>query len=75
MKLLMTIEDVETATGISRSSINRLILENRFPPAVKIGGNKRWRVKDVVAWTDSLCEDPVLTAVQPAKRGRPRLAV
>jgi predicted DNA-binding transcriptional regulator AlpA len=75
MKLLLTLVEVSEATGFSSSKIARLVNEGRFPKAVRIDGNTRWRVRDVTNWSDSLCDDQELVEVKLIKRGRPRLAV
>jgi|APDOM4702015248_1054824.scaffolds.fasta_scaffold100328_1 predicted DNA-binding transcriptional regulator AlpA len=74
MKILLTLIEVTNATGFSATKINRLILDGRFPKSVKIDGNTRWRVRDLNAWEESLCDEQVLVPSQPVKRGRPRLA-
>ena len=75
MKLLLTLVEVSEATGFSSSKISRLVNEGRFPKAVRIDGNTRWRVRDVTNWSYSLCDDQELVEVKLIKRGRPRLAV
>ena len=75
MKLLLTLNEVTNATGFSSTKINRLILEGRFPKSIKIDGNTRWRVRDLNAWEEALCDKQVLTPSTPIKRGRPRLAL
>ena len=45
---------VEEITGISRSSIYRLMKSGEFPPRVKVGRNAvRWRESDITAWVES----------------------
>ena len=75
MKLLLTLTEVSSATGFSSSKITRLVNEGRFPKAVRIDGNTRWRVRDLTKWSDNLCADQDLVAVNPIKQGRPRLAI
>jgi predicted DNA-binding transcriptional regulator AlpA len=74
VKILLTLTEVTNATGFSATKINRLILDGRFPKSVKIDGNTRWRVRDLNAWEESLCDEQVLVPAKPVKRGRPRLA-
>jgi predicted DNA-binding transcriptional regulator AlpA len=75
MKILLTLNEVTDATGFSATKINRLILEGRFPKSIKIDGNTRWRVRDLNAWEEALCDEQVLAPSTPIKRGRPRLAL
>ncbi len=47
--------EVETKTGLSRSSIYQMMAEERFPKTVRIG--KRavgWRESDISEWLDNL---------------------
>ena len=75
IKILLTKSEVEFATGLSESSIKRMVDAGTFPKSVKINGSVRWRVRDLNIWEESLCAEPVLEPVQPVKRGRKRLAV
>lgn len=53
---LLTINDVMKATGYkSRSTIYRLIHQNRCPLPVVIGGGRvRWRAGDIEHWLQEL---------------------
>ena len=45
---------VEEITGMSRSSIYRLMKSGEFPPRVKVGpAAVRWRESDITAWVES----------------------
>ena len=45
---------VEEITGLSRSSIYRLMLEGEFPRPVRVGPTAvRWRESDITAWLES----------------------
>ena len=45
---------VEEITGISHSSIYRLIQDGDFPRPVKVGSAAvRWRSSDITAWLES----------------------
>ena len=45
---------VEKITGLSRSTIYRLMQESDFPRPVRIGpGSVRWKVSDIKAWIES----------------------
>ena len=46
--------DVEDITGLSRSSIYRLMASGAFPQAVRVSpGAVRWRSSDIAAWLES----------------------
>ena len=48
---LLRRREVETITGLSRSTIYRLMQESDFPRPVRIGpGAVRWKVSDIKAW-------------------------
>ena len=45
---------VEEITGLSRSSIYRLMPRGEFPQRVKVGpAAVRWRESDIMAWVES----------------------
>ena len=45
---------VEEITGMSRSSIYRLMQDGEFPRPVKVGpAAVRWRASDLTAWLES----------------------
>ena len=51
---LLRRRDVEEITGLSRSSIYRLMQEDQFPRPVKVGSSAvRWRESDITAWLES----------------------
>ena len=58
---VMTMDDrllrrrqVEEITGMSRSSIYRLMQSGEFPPRVKVGpAAVRWRASDIMGWLES----------------------
>ena len=75
MKLLLTYDETIVAVSMSKSKIDRLIRENRFPKPVRIDGNVRFRMSDLTAWENGLSESQNLSPVQPIKRGRPRLSI
>ena len=51
---LLKSRQVEEITGISRSSIYRLMPRGEFPPRVKVGRTAvRWRASDITAWMES----------------------
>jgi prophage regulatory protein len=54
--LLLTIDDVMKVTGYkSRSTIYRLMHQNRCPPPVVIGGGRvRWRAGEIERWLQEL---------------------
>ena len=63
-RLLRCLE-VEEITGMSRSSIYRLIRNGEFPPPVLVGpAAVRWRASDITTWLESR---PIATS----ESGRP----
>lgn len=54
--LLLTIEDVLRMTGYkSRSSVLRLVKQQRLPAPVVVGGGRvRWRASEIDQWLNSL---------------------
>ena len=51
---LLTRADVQRITGLSRSSVYRLMRSDRFPEPVKLEGVVRWRADEVCEWLDAL---------------------
>ena len=51
---LLRRQQVEEITGLSRSSIYRLMPDGEFPRPVKVGlAGVRWRASDITAWLES----------------------
>ena len=51
---LLRRRQVEEITGLSRSSIYRLMKSGEFPQRVKVGRNgSRWRDSAITAWVES----------------------
>ena len=51
---LLRRRQVEEITGLSRSSIYRLMQDGEFPRPVKVGpAAVRWRASDITAWLES----------------------
>ena len=51
---LLRRREVEKITGVSRSSIYRLMQESDFPRPVRIGpGAVRWKASEINAWIES----------------------
>ena len=51
---LLRRRQVEEFTGMSRSSIYRLMQNGEFPRPVKVGcAAVRWRASDITVWMDS----------------------
>ena len=65
---LLRRRQVEEITGLSRSSIYRLMMDDEFPRPVKIGpAAVRWKASDLTTWLESR---PVATG----DYGRPKAA-
>ena len=51
---LLRRRDVEDITGLSRSSIYRLMRKGEFPLPVKVGPSAvRWKESDITVWLES----------------------
>ncbi len=51
---LLRRRQVEEITGMSRSSIYKMMQDGEFPRPVKIGlAAVRWRASDITAWVES----------------------
>ena len=51
---LLRRREVEKITGMSRSSIYRLMHEDEFPRPVRVGpAAVRWKASDITAWIES----------------------
>ena len=51
---LLRRREVERITGMSRSSIYRLMQEGGFPRPVRVGPSAvRWKSSDITAWIES----------------------
>ena len=51
---LLKSRQVEEITGLSRSSIYRLMPRGEFPQRVRVGRKAvRWRESDITAWVES----------------------
>ena len=52
---LLRRRDVERITGMSRSSIYRLMRTQEFPVAIKVGpAAVRWKESDITSWLEAL---------------------
>lgn len=49
---LLSIEQVQAATGLAPSTLYALVAENKFPKPVKIGRQNKWRESTLIAWLD-----------------------
>ena len=51
---LLRRREVEDITGLSRSTIYRMVKTGQFPPPVRVGPKAvRWRLSDIIAWLES----------------------
>lgn len=51
---LQTLKNVSTQTGLSKSTLYRLMDEGLFPRPVRLSVNRvAWRASDVSAWIDT----------------------
>ena len=51
---LLRLREVEEITGLSRSTIYRMLKAGQFPQSVRVGRKAvRWRLRDINSWMDS----------------------
>ena len=51
---LLRRREVEDITGLSRSTIYRMVKTGQFPQPVRVGPKVvRWRLSDIIAWMES----------------------
>jgi excisionase family DNA binding protein len=55
--LLISIDELAGTLGISKRTAWRLDASGRIPIAVRIGGLKRWRRDEIVAWIADGCPE------------------
>src|SRR5436309_9465627 len=53
--LLVGIEDLAVLLSRSVPSLHRDDAAGRLPAALRIGGSKRWRYAEIVAWVEAGC--------------------
>lgn len=54
MSKLLTRNEVENLTGLTRTTIYRMMREADFPEPLKIGARAvRWKESEVIAWIES----------------------
>ncbi|MCS5597938.1 MAG: AlpA family phage regulatory protein [Alphaproteobacteria bacterium] len=56
MYILITLKEVIEITGLKKSTIYKLISEDKFPKQVKIGSASRWQLKDINEWVEKAVE-------------------
>ena len=70
---LLRRREVEKITGVSRSSIYRLMQSGDFPRPLRVGLSAvRWRERDITAWVESRPEAMGDTGPHDTLRTRPR---
>ena len=53
---IIRLKEVITLTGLSRSTVYKLMNEQRFPSSIKLGPSSTgWRINDIQNWLDSRC--------------------
>lgn len=52
-KQLLDVQDVRTVTGLSVTTIYKLVKNGAFPPPKKCGRSTRWRLADIQAYINS----------------------
>ena len=52
---LLRRREAEEITGLSRSTIYRMLKTGQFPQPVRVGRKAvRWKLSDIIAWMDSM---------------------
>lgn len=59
---LLCATGVAELLGVSERTIWRLRAAGKLPPAIRLGGNVRWRATDVAAWIEAGCPQPTAPA-------------
>ena len=60
---LLRFPDVAQLTGLSRSTVDRMERQGRFPRRVQLGPRAvAWKRSDVNAWMDTLKSPPIRAA-------------
>lgn len=55
LSLLIDIQELATMLNRSVASLERDPAAGRLPPPVRLGGSRRWRRAEIVAWVDAGC--------------------
>lgn len=59
---MLSMKDVVRITGLSKSTIKRMVLDHRFPQAVRLSPRRLgWPARDVKAWLSALDEQKTKT--------------
>ncbi|MCI0331943.1 MAG: helix-turn-helix domain-containing protein [Planctomycetes bacterium] len=53
--LLLSASDVANLLSVSTRTLWRLLSSGRLPQPVAVGGSKRWRREEIVAWVAAGC--------------------
>lgn len=62
---LLTIREVSVLLGCSMRTIGRLADSGRMPHGLKLGGLRRWRRSEVLAWLNDGCPPVRITKGGP----------
>src|SRR5262249_32095359 len=57
LPLLVDIKQLSVLLSRSAASLERDAAAGRLPPAVRLGGSRRWRLSEIVRWVDAGCPD------------------
>ena len=51
---LLNVREVTELIGVSRSTLHRMVSDNRFPTPIRVGLRAvRWRLSEVLVWMES----------------------
>jgi predicted DNA-binding transcriptional regulator AlpA len=63
---LVCVEDVATLLSASPRTVRRLDAAGKLPRGIKLGGLKRWREDELLAWIAAGCPDRLQWSWKPA---------
>ena len=71
MEELLNIKAVAKITNLSQANIYKLIKQDAFPTARKVGGANRWRRADLDEWICNLPKNGIAKKADPVKISSP----
>ena len=72
---LLDLAEVARLLGVSKETVQNMVIEKRFPPPLKIGKQgTRWTVSEYNAWVHALREQQVAEYEAEARKRRGRRA-
>ena len=53
-KLLLSIKDVQGILSIGKTTIYKMVKDEKFPKPIKVNGRSLWRKSDIENWVKNL---------------------